>query len=227
MPISAIIVAAGAGKRLGTSTPKGFVRLAGKPLFLYSLGAVVSHGAISDAVLVVQARHVQKAKHLIKACGFRKKVTVVPGGRERWQSVANGISAVASEWVLIHDAARPFVTKAVIDAVCARKNRFDCVITATPEVDTIRESRGIVAGTTVDRSKLVKVGTPQLFRRSLLLRALSEAPMLPSPPTDEAVLVQRSGLAVALAPGDPLNFKITAPADLVLAEALVAYRRKK
>ena len=132
-----------------------------------------------------------------------------------------------NEELLAHDAARPFVTRAVVDAVLAKRSRYDCVITATPEVDTLREIKGVIAGRTVDRTKLVNVGTPQLFRRSLLMRALAEAPLLPVPPTDEAALMQRIGVTVAFAPGDPMNFKITTPADLALAEALCARRKKK
>jgi 2-C-methyl-D-erythritol 4-phosphate cytidylyltransferase len=227
MSLSVIIVAAGIGTRLGRPVPKGFVKLGGKPLFLHALSVLLAHKAVSDAVLVVPSAYIQKAKRTIAACGYTKKVAVVRGGKDRWQSVKNGVRAVAAQWVLVHDAARPFVTRAVIDAVLDKKDRFECVITATPEVDTVRAAAGGLAGGIVDRSKLVRIGTPQLFRRSLLLRALVEAPALSSPPTDEAVLVQRIGVPVALATGDPMNFKITTPADLVMAEALLAHRDKK
>jgi 2-C-methyl-D-erythritol 4-phosphate cytidylyltransferase len=125
--------------------------------------------------------------------------------------------------VLVHDAARPFVTRAVVDAVLEKKKRYDCVITATPEVDTLRLANGELAGETIDRSKLVKVGTPQLFRRTVLLKAFASARGLSSPPTDEAVLMQHIGVPVALAAGDQANFKITTPADLAMAEASIAH----
>jgi 2-C-methyl-D-erythritol 4-phosphate cytidylyltransferase len=227
MSTSAVIVAAGTGSRLGGPTPKGFIPLAGKPLFLHSLSVLLAHKAIGDAVLVVPEGYEKKAEQNITGCGFKKKVVVVPGGKERWQSVENGVRAVESKWVLVHDAARPFVTRAVIDAVLAKKDTFDCAITATPEVDTVRVVINGLAGDIVDRSTLVRVGTPQLFRRALLLRALNEAPLLPSPPTDEAVIMQRIGVPVAIAEGDPMNFKITGPADLRLAEALIAHPPKK
>jgi 2-C-methyl-D-erythritol 4-phosphate cytidylyltransferase len=224
MSLSAIIVAAGIGSRLGGPTPKGFVRLGGKPLFLHSLEVLLSHGAITEAVLVVPEGFEAEAGAVIASARSGKKTAVVAGGRERWQSVENGVKKTDGEWVLVHDAARPFVTRAVIDAVLEKRDRYDCVITVTPEVDTIRTSAGDLAGDVVDRSKLVRVGTPQLFRREPLLRALAGAPALTSPPTDEAMLMQRIGVPVAIAWGDPANVKITTPADLALAEALIAHR---
>jgi 2-C-methyl-D-erythritol 4-phosphate cytidylyltransferase len=224
MSISAVIVAAGTGSRLNAPVPKGFVLLGGKPLFLRSLETLLRHKAIAEAVLAVPKGFELKTEEILACSRFDKKVTIITGGKVRWQSVENGVRAVDSEWVLIHDAARPFVTRAVIDAVLEEKNKYDCVITVTPEVDTIREANGELAGEIVDRSKLVRVGTPQLFRREALLKALAAAPGLPSPPTDEAMLMQRAGIPVGLAWGDPANFKITTPGDLDIAEALVAHR---
>jgi 2-C-methyl-D-erythritol 4-phosphate cytidylyltransferase len=223
--LTAIIVAAGAGTRLGLSTPKGFIRLGGKPLFLYSLEALLSHKTVAGAVLVVPKGFEPRARKIVNGSGIKKKVALVAGGKERWQSVENGVRAAEAEWVLVHDAARPFVTKAVIDAVLEKRGRYECVITVTPEADTIRTSSGDLAVEIVDRSNLVKAGTPQLFRRKVLLEAFAAAPGLPSPPTDEAVLMQLMGVPVALAKGDPANFKITTTADLAVAEALIAYRQ--
>jgi 2-C-methyl-D-erythritol 4-phosphate cytidylyltransferase len=99
---------------------------------------------------------------------------------------------------------------------------FDCGITGTPEVDTIRTFTENTAGETIDRSKLVRVGTPQLFRRKLLLELLASAHTLTQIPTDEAMLFQAFGHKIGLAWGDPKNFKITTPEDLEIAEALIA-----
>jgi 2-C-methyl-D-erythritol 4-phosphate cytidylyltransferase len=152
---------------------------------------------------------------------FAGKVQVAAGGDERWKSVKNGVSLSKSEWVLIHDAARPFVSREVINSLLEKRNAFQSVITVTPEIDTIRTVNGNKCGNTIDRSKLLRVGTPQLFRRELIMSAFNQAQNLDTPPTDEAALIESLGIAVGYAWGDPLNFKITTKADLKIAEALL------
>jgi len=133
-----------------------------------------------------------------------------------------------SDWVLIHDAARPFVTAEVIDSVLSKRADFDCVITATPEVDTVRtfedDSR---CGVTLDRSKMLRVGTPQMFRRELLLSSFEQIKNIAAPPTDEAALFEHLGIPVGYSWGDPLNFKITTEADLKIARALLEMNRQQ
>ena len=223
--ISAIIVAAGAGTRLGSILPKAFIDLRGKPLFRYSLDVLLSHEAVAEAALVVPEAYNDEALRIVDDAGYDKDVTIVQGGEQRWQSVESGVRALTSEWVFVHDAARPFVTNTVVDRMLEKMDRFDCVITATPEVDTVRAFSGELAGTVVDRSKLIRVGTPQLFRRLKLLEAFRMAASLPVPPTDEAALMQHAGIPVGIAWGDPMNFKITTSADLAMAEALLAQQR--
>jgi 2-C-methyl-D-erythritol 4-phosphate cytidylyltransferase len=225
-PVSVIIVAGGAGARLGNSTPKGFVPLGDKPLFLHSLQVFMDHEAIRDAVLVIPGGFEHYARIILREARYASRVTIVVGGKERWESVRSGINATGAHWVLVHDAARPFVSRWVIDAVLEKRAGFDCVITATPEVDTIRMHAGDLAGEVIDRSKLVRIGTPQLFRRAMLLEAYKMPSDLSAPPTDEAVLVQRMGIPVGIASGDPANFKITTPTDLAIAEALLEHRQK-
>jgi 2-C-methyl-D-erythritol 4-phosphate cytidylyltransferase len=225
MSISAIIVAAGSGTRLNAGLPKAFIDLGGKPLFLHSLETFGAHSAIDELLLIVAEPMLQKAVDSIARSRLVRPVRCIAGGAERWLSVKNGANAATGEWLLVHDAARPFVTPAVIDAVLAKRESFDCVITATPETDTVRVRENDVAGAVVDRSTLVRVGTPQLFRRSLLLEAFElTGANGNSPPTDEAVLIQAMGRPVGIADGDPINFKITTQADRSMAEALVAMR---
>lgn len=224
MSTTAIIVAAGSGTRLGARLPKAFIDLGGKPLFLHSLETFCSHKKIHEIILVVAEPMLQKAGELIAQSRIDTPVRCIAGGAERWESVRNGATAASGEWLLVHDAARPFVTTTVIDAVIAKSATFECAITATPETDTIRIRKNGIAGQVVDRSTLVRVGTPQLFKRSLLLEAFGKVSSLPFPPTDEAVLVQSMGKPVGLADGDPINFKITTPADREIAEALIAFR---
>ncbi len=216
--LDVIIVAAGSGTRLGLSTPKAFVPLMGKPLLSYSLETFLSHQAINSVILVVPDSMYESANREFSS--IRVKVTV--GGEHRWQSVCKGIDASDAEWVMIHDAARPFVNAMVIDRILDRISQYDCIITVTPEVDTIRMFAGDEAGETVDRDKLVRVGTPQMFRKEVLCQGLAMAKSMESPPTDEAVLMQQMGVKVGIAWGNPKNFKITTLSDLEIAEALIA-----
>jgi 2-C-methyl-D-erythritol 4-phosphate cytidylyltransferase len=222
--IDAIIVAAGSGQRLGAELPKAFVALAGKPLYIHSLLQCAAHPSVARIIMVVPEAKVAEVKEDVKGLGASKEIVVVAGGKHRWQSVQNGVNASNAEWVMIHDAARPFVSKAVIDGVIALSDRYSAVIATTPEVDTIRKFEGDRALETLDRSSVVRVQTPQLFLREKLVSALDHAPFLASVPTDEAMLMETSGEPVGIAPGDPLNFKITTKEDLALAEALCGKR---
>lgn len=219
--IDAVIVAAGSGTRLGYKEPKAFVSLGGRPMLEYSLEFFLSRKDIIKIVLVVPSEKLHSAKEKY-AC---ERVEVVAGGKQRWNSVSNGLSGLESEWVLIHDAARPFVTDLVIDRILEKRDSYDCVITVTPEVDTVRIFEGDKALETVDREKLVRVGTPQLFRRKLLVSALNSVSESEPPPTDEAVLMQKAGIEVGIAWGDPKNYKITTRSDLETAEAIVAAKK--
>jgi 2-C-methyl-D-erythritol 4-phosphate cytidylyltransferase len=218
--VDCIIVAAGSGKRLGAKIPKAFVRLGGQPLFVHSLLTFAAHKAVGRLIVVAPPAMVPRTRRIVNRFCLRKEVTVVPGGEHRWQSVKNGVGASEATWVMIHDSARPFVAPAVIDAVLHAARRFDAVIAAIPEVDTVRKFSGDRAGETLDRSVIVRVQTPQLFLRAKLLLAFDAATRLSSPPTDEALLMEALGAAVGIAQGDALNFKITTQGDLELAEAL-------
>jgi 2-C-methyl-D-erythritol 4-phosphate cytidylyltransferase len=212
-----VIVAAGSGARLGYEIPKAFVPLGGKPLLAHSLDKFLVHPSIDRIILVVPASLMEQSSRSFS----QGRVAVVAGGTERWESVRNGCDGSEAPWVLVHDAARPFVTATVIDALLALRSRFDCAVTATPVVDTIRTFTGDIAGETVDRSRLVRVGTPQLFRRSHLTKCFALAATLAVPPTDEAFLMQRIGIPVGIAQGDPKNFKITTEEDLDIAKGMV------
>ena len=217
----AIVVAAGSGTRLGMKQPKAFVDLAGEPLCSYSIAVFAAHPLVDSITLVVPASMTDEVACLFKG----EKIRVVAGGDQRWESVKNGCAVSGSPWVMVHDAARPFVSFRVMDALLEKRSSFDCVITVTPVVDTIRTFSGEVAGETVDRSKLVRAGTPQLFRRELLMKAFSFVDSDTELPTDEAVLMQRMGVIVGIAVGDPMNFKITTKEDLEIARAIISDRK--
>jgi 2-C-methyl-D-erythritol 4-phosphate cytidylyltransferase len=218
--VDAIIVAAGSGVRLGADAPKAFVLLSGKPMFVHSLLQFAAHSSVSRIIVVVPAAMIREAKRIVEGLSFDKEIMVIAGGKHRWQSVKNGVHASSAEWVMIHDAARPFVSAGVIDTVLSLDKKFDAIISATPEVDTVRRFSGDRALETIDRNELVRVQTPQMFKREALLSAFEHAVSLSTPPTDEAMLMEAAGVEVGIAWGDPLNFKITTKEDLALAEAL-------
>jgi 2-C-methyl-D-erythritol 4-phosphate cytidylyltransferase len=224
--IDCIIVAAGDGKRLGAKIPKAFIPLGSIPLFMHSLLVFAGHHSIIKIILVVPSALIEKTRRIVKKYPVKKELVIIAGGIHRWQSVKNGAEASAAKWVIIHDCARPFVTRTIIDSVLAASRKYSAVIAATPEVDTVREFTGDCAGITLDRNRLVRVQTPQLFLRSGLTAAFKHAALLPSPPTDEAMILQAAGVCVGIAQGDPLNFKITTKQDLEMAEALVKKKRK-
>ncbi|GMQ98158.1 MAG: hypothetical protein BMS9Abin17_0664 [Acidimicrobiia bacterium] len=203
--IAAVVVAAGAGSRFGE--PKHSVKLGGKPLWQWSVDAFTTAG-IPEIVVVGDVPG------------------GIAGGPRRRDSVLNGLNALTpgSEWVLVHDAARPLVSVALIVAIVdsALAGSVEGVIPGIPLTDTIKSVEGGLVVATVDRSGLEAVQTPQAFRTSVLLRAHNEA--VNDDATDDATLVERFGGSVRVVTGDLTNIKITYPVDLALAESLLRGR---
>lgn len=209
---AAIIVAAGQGVRAGGALPKQFAMLAGKPMLAHSHGVMASHPAI-DEVLVVIAPGQESA--LAKALG---PVRFVLGGETRRDSVRNGLEALAdAEWVLIHDAARPFLPIRVVDALLAALDMHEGALPALPVTDTLARG-GELLGENVPREGLVRVQTPQAFHIPTLLEAHRSWPE-GRDATDDAQMVRALGHEVAIVAGDPMLEKITHPTDFAAAEA--------
>lgn len=221
MSTGAILLCAGRGERLGADVPKAFVPLAGRPLFAWSLAALQACADVDAIVVVGPAR---TARELLAAAGhgLAKLVAFVEGGAERQHSVARGLAALpaAHDLVAVHDAARALVTPAVITRAIASARAYGAALAATPLADTIKrvEDGRVVA--TPPRAGLWLAQTPQVFRRDWLEAAHAAATGVA---TDDAALVEAIGHAVWVAEGDPLNFKITTPADLALAERWLAH----
>ena len=207
---AALIVAAGQGTRVGGTVPKQFVPLAGKPMLAHSFAALSSHPAI-DSVVVVIGEGQECALH--EALG---SVPFVIGGPSRRESVANGLAAITAERVLIHDAARPFLSHTVIDALLAALETHEGALPALPVADTL--ARGSEAlGETVPREGLIRVQTPQAFHTATIREAHSAWPA-DREATDDAQMVRAIGRAVAIDTGDIALEKITHPADYAAAE---------
>jgi len=222
MHVAAIIAAGGRGVRLGAERPKQFLELGGRSILDLSIDALVSSARIHQIVVAVPHDHLATAS-ASWAGATGTPVTFVAGGARRQDSVANAFARTPAhaEIILIHDAARPFVTAAVIDRAIDAALAHGAAIAAIPVRDTVKQagaggadgSRPITA--TIPRESVFLAQTPQAFRRDVLARALEAGHTIDA--TDESMLVERLGLAVQIVEGDAGNIKVTTPEDLVEA----------
>jgi 2-C-methyl-D-erythritol 4-phosphate cytidylyltransferase/2-C-methyl-D-erythritol 2,4-cyclodiphosphate synthase len=220
MRFSAIIVAAGAGARAGGETPKQWRALAGRPVARWSLEALIAAGAEE---VVVAIRPGDEAQAEAAFSGLARWRTVA-GGAERADSVRAALEALAEvEAVLVHDAARPFVTAAHVSAVLAALEAAEGAVPALPVADTLKRREG-EAVATVPREGLFRAQTPQGFRLSVLREAYARFPA-GAATTDDAAVVERAGGRIVLVPGDPRLMKLTYAEDFPMAEALAGAAR--
>jgi len=207
-----LIPAAGEGARLGSDLPKALVPLAGRPLLSFTVSAFESIPFLRSVVLARPGREAAFSS----VVGRRHPVRT--GGSTRAESVALGIAALdpgPRDLVVIHDAARPFVTAEEIGRVIDAADQCGAAIAVIPVADTLKQWDGEWILGTLDRERIVAAATPQVFRAEVLRRAL-EAP----PGTDEAARCEAAGIQVAAVPVSRLAFKITYPEDLAIAEAI-------
>ncbi len=222
----AVIAAAGLGERMGGGAPKFEAELAGRPLVVYSLEAMQAASSVDSIALVVPADRVadwRVSPHLER---ISKLTSIVAGGESRRDSVWNGMQAAPGvpEVVVVHDAARPLVTPALVDRACLIPEGFDGTVAAVPLTDTVKEVEGEVIVATPDRGRLVAVQTPQAFRFACLKRAHEQAAREGFVGTDDAALVERAGGRVAVIEGSRDNIKVTFPEDLERARAILERR---
>ena len=220
--VCAILLCAGRGERLGAAVPKALAPLAGRPLFTWSYEALQRCDQVDGIVLVGPVRTL---KELLAAsgCSNHKLVAATEGGEQRQHSVGRGLHVLPEgcTHVAVHDSARALVTPEVIARAVAEAREHGAAIAAVPQADTLKQGTLNVVTGTVPRTGLWAAQTPQVFRRDWLERAHREATEVA---TDDAALVEWLGHPVRLAEGDPLNFKITTPADFELAEAWLTHR---
>ena len=217
----AVVVAGGAGDRLGADRPKAFVRLGGRTMLAWSLAMLDDHELIDGIVMVVPEEYEERASLLADDLCAMKIAAAVPGGATRPESVAAGVACVpdAAAFVLVHDAARPLTPADVVDRVVdALQAGADGVVPALPVTDTVKRlgPDGSVAET-LERGALRAVQTPQGFPVAVLREALVSPP---ADATDCASLVEALGRTVVCVEGDERAFKITTPADLARAQQL-------
>ena len=218
---AAVLPAGGLGKRMGGNIPKQLMVLGGKPVYRYSLETFLSMDEIAEVVMAVPADwkdHFEKeifgdnASELIRA-----KMKIVVGGAERWQSVENGVKALTSnaEFVLVHDVARPFISKEIIRDVCETLVTKGSCLVAKPAVDTIKIAKDGCVQQTIDRNTVWMAQTPQAASIALLKKLYGRiaAEPLNFTPTDEASILEYFGESVYIVKGNNLNDKLTTPED--------------
>ena len=215
---SAIITAAGSGRRFGEA--KQFKKLHGKPLYQYSLDTFIKSRLFDEIILVIPNSNQEKVQKEIKR-KYSSQVSLVIGGSDRQDSVKNAIqnSNPNIDLVVIHDAARPFITTTLIEKCISACETSDGAIIAMQPHDTIKFSKDNIVEKTIDRSNIWMAQTPQAFNKHKLLEAYSSSDFDDLIVTDESSLMEKLGYKIMIVPGTGKNFKITTFDDWERAEA--------
>jgi 2-C-methyl-D-erythritol 4-phosphate cytidylyltransferase len=215
--LGAVIVAAGKGSRMKTTESKQFLQLGNRPILVHTLQLFQSITEIGQIMLVVGEADLERCHSYVREYSLDKVVQVIAGGKERQDSVYKGLMALSadSEWVLVHDGVRPFVTPEQVLACWDKAKEQEAAVLAVSVKDTIKivDTKGQIQSTP-DRRSLWAIQTPQAFRVSLLKEAHMQAERDGFVGTDDAMLVERLGVPVHVVEGDYYNIKITTPEDL-------------
>jgi len=222
----AVVAAAGDGRRLGQERPKAFAKLGGRPLLAHAVELFEAHPRVERVVVVVPEGWEEPTALLADELAAGKVAAAVPGGATRALSVAAGLAEVSDSAtaVLVHDAARPFASEALVDRVLDALGDADGAVPGIPVADTVKRVGGAAVIETLDRSELRAVQTPQGFRAEALRQAFAAPAEELEAATDCAQLVERSGGRVVVVEGETANLKITDADDLARAEAYAGER---
>lgn len=214
--VCALVPAGGSGTRLGHRVPKQFLRVAGVPILVTTVRRLCEHPGVSGVIVAAPEAYVARTRRLLGAGARRAPIAVLPGGATRQESVWRALQAApaTAEIVVVHDAVRPFITRALLEGVVRAAAEAGAAICAVPVTETLKRVRDGVVEETVDRTGLWSVQTPQAFRTALLREAHDKARRDGIVGTDDAMLVERLGHRVRVVPGLPGNVKITTADDL-------------
>ncbi len=232
MRVAAIIAAAGLGRRMQQDLPKTYLRLLGKPILIHTLEIFEMVSGVHEVLVVVHPEDLEFCQEeIIDPYPLKKVLRLVPGGKERQDSVYHALKVLRKESenldvIVVHDGVRPLVAPAQVSQVVSAARKYGSAVLGIPCQDTLKRvnSRGEVIDT-VDRRELWQIQTPQAFQTALLWQAYREAMDQKFYATDEAALVEALGKPVVVVPGSSLNLKITTPDDLKMAEALLTFRQ--
>ena len=216
MSVTALIVAAGSGERMGSGVPKQYRELGGKPVLRWAVEALARHPRVDAVRVVIGAVHEALAGQALQGLDVGK---LILGGEHRMDSVRAGLAATETEQVLVHDAARPFCPSRVVDRLLDALGGHDGAAPVLAVGDTLARA-GELLGDPIDRAGAVRVQTPQAFGADALRSAYDR--WTGDPPTDETSVARAAGLTIAAVEGDPLLDKLTTPADWERAEAMLA-----
>jgi 2-C-methyl-D-erythritol 4-phosphate cytidylyltransferase len=221
---------------MGGAVPKQFVQLAGKPLLAHTLNALANLPFISIIFLIVAEGHIPDAGEVVSGwcrqgasrAGGRAvpEISIATGGAERRDSVYNGLKKLPAEcdWVMIHDAVRPFASPGLIKAVWEGARTAGACIAAIPSTDTVKHARDGIVQETLSRDEIWLVQTPQVFRKQIVVAAYEKAVAAGWTGTDDASFVERMGVPVSIVHGERTNIKVTTPEDLQWAEWFLSVR---
>jgi len=233
MQVFVILPAAGLGTRMAGPQPKQFLALGGIPILIHSLRTFAAVPRVTSMYVAVRKQETERVESQISEFGFAGRVHVVEGGEKRQESVANALSALPAQpddIVLVHDAVRPLIDAATIERTIDAVAETGAAIVGMPAVDTIKQvertAHGALVTATIPREFVVQAQTPQGFRFGLLQRAFAEATADGFVGTDEASLLERAGIPVAVVHGSQVNLKITQAGDLELAEFYLQQRNR-
>lgn len=220
-----VIVAAGRGKRMGTEESKQYLQLGGKPIIVHTLESFQAMAFIDEIVLVVGADDIARCHLWCQQYSISKVKAIIEGGAERQHSVHAGLKQIATQWVMVHDGVRPFVSEQAVMRCCHSAERHHAAVLAVPVKDTIKQvNREGVITATPDRQSLWAIQTPQAFRHDVVLEAHEAAERAGMLGTDDSSVVEWNGASVVVAEGEYTNIKITTPEDLPWAELLLKQR---
>jgi len=228
--VIAIIPAAGLGKRFGEGGSKQFQTLGDKPLVVWALEVFESIGDVTEIVPVFKSADMEQGRRLVEDYGISKVKRIASGGKERQDSVYNGLNLIGdgADVVLIHDAVRPLVKSSIIKESISQLKDCDGVVVGVPLKDTVKEvgttrnrAESGVVKKTLKRDVLWAIQTPQVFKYAILMKAYKKAMGEKFYSTDDAAVVEKYGGKVKVIMGSYANIKITTPEDLDIAEMLL------
>mgnify|MGYP005843137013 CR=1 FL=1 len=230
MKVYAVILGAGAGRRMGGTLPKQFMLLGGKPIIAHTLEAFQSHKKVNHILIVTHEDYISKTREIISKYKITKALNIIAGGEHRYDSsyiAIKHLKCADDDIVIIQDAVRPFVTKTIIDDCINLTKEHGASEVAVKCTDTISEIEDGFVSKIMRREKLYNVQTPQCFKYRIILDAHEQAKKeCYRDATDDVSLVLRTGYKVRIVEGEYDNIKITTPLDMKIAENILTKRIK-